>query len=74
MVQPPTQSTRSVLDADSVIRSMAALVGSGQVGATLSVPDQSGRLRVVASRGIDIRVASRSRSSNRRRVLRPGSR
>lgn len=75
-MQPPThESTWSVRDvADSVVRSMAALVGSGQVGATLSVPDQSGRLRVVASRGIeiDIRVASRTRSFNRRRALRTG--
>jgi signal transduction histidine kinase len=67
------RAARSVLDvADPVLRVVTGLVGSRQVGATLSVPDHAGRLRVVASRGIDIRVGSRTRSSNRRRALRTG--
>src|SRR5438034_8441864 len=67
-------AARSLLDvADRVLRAVTGLVGSRQVGATLSVPDHAGRLRVVASRGNDIRVGSRTRSSNRRRALRTGS-
>jgi signal transduction histidine kinase len=63
-----------VLDvADPVLRAVTGLVGSREVGATVSVPDHAGRLRVVASRGIDIRVRSRTRSSHRRRALRTGS-
>jgi signal transduction histidine kinase len=67
-------AARSVLDlADPVLRAVTGLVESRQVGASLSVPDHAGRLRVVASRGTDICVGNRTRSSNRRRALRTGS-
>jgi signal transduction histidine kinase len=71
---PGQGAARGVLDvADPVLRVVMGLVASRQVGATLSVPDHAGRLRVVASRGIDIRVGSRTRSSNRRLALRTGN-
>jgi signal transduction histidine kinase len=67
-------AARSLSDvADPILRVVTGLVGSRKVGATLSVPDQAGRLRVVACRGVDIRMGSRIRSSNRRQALRTGS-